>query len=131
MFYAPPTVDEVHEFMATINAGRKVAGLEPLTEVNFDDCVPSDGTACLSASMIVRAMGYFVGNAEFSPEGERAKAIAPKVFEAMGCSKSMSYKGDGWIIPDAIRVVTDPFDDIVAGVREAFVEAGYVKAEQK
>ena len=133
-----PTVSEVHAFVNTINDGRHALGLLPIgtlsmieefpddyAELRFDDCSPGAPDACLSATHLAHPAGYRVSSESFYPAIDYGSEQRSDAMSRVG--EQGSRESDQFIIPEAIRKVTDPFDYGLEGLREVFVEAGYVE----
>lgn len=123
-----PTVDECREFLALINKGREALGLERLEKIPvdvYDGCDPNNGDYCLSATTLFGKAGFFVAYETLDVKyGNRRPHRRPQenaLIEALDL-KWPSYS-DGYIIPAAIKRVTDPFDERLNGLRERLIEA--------
>lgn len=117
-----PTVEEAREFLRVINAGRVAIGAEPLAKLDFDGAEPNEGHACLSATNLFSLIGEHAGS-------QTVENLPPQLAQAIGAERyAGATAGDSeFVIPDEIRVVTDPFDMKVEGLRERLVEAGVVE----
>jgi hypothetical protein len=120
-----PTVEECREFLAAVNRGREALGLLALEHVDFDDAMPGDKAACLSARSVFRAAGCYVGSCEVTPMWR--ESAFEEALTAVGCVKLKNEKYESWWIPRSVKVVTNPFDHQTPGLRERMVEAGVVK----
>lgn len=130
-----PSVEEVLEFRDVINRGRVAMGLEPLEQFNYDACRPGSTTDCLSAAHLFQPAGYVVGSTTIYPEysGKPDNAHA-EIIDAIG-AEAFTDKSNQYVIPEAIRRVTDPFDasdeedtELWVALRRRMVEAGVVES---
>lgn len=143
-----PTIEQCHEFMVTINAGREAFGLEPLTTLEFDECEPNSSTNCLSARHMTTPIGVSLSDENTNAktwnsdldlrEVEANKRLAAAI-DTVLCARSPGGGGSTVLIPDSIKNVTDPFDGLWIGygytwkssddakaLRARLVEAGLV-----
>lgn len=117
-----PTIEQCKQFKRLVDKGRAATGQEPIEFLEFDKCKPDCSDNCLSANNLFHDAGYSVGNTEFSSGNtNEGHDELPKALEAEGGLYFCDY-----IIPEAIKVVTDPFDKNEPGLRERLVEAGVV-----
>src|SRR4051812_37046043 len=106
-----PSIEECHEFLATINRGRKAIGLEPIETLDFDECEPDDPKRCLSARHLFALGGAIAWAADIEAYGQPQSLV-----------EEFGGEGRRVEIPEAILKVTDPFDDEMPGLRERLVE---------
>lgn len=120
-----PTVEEAREFLRLVNKGRTAIGLEPLAKLDYDRAQPGVSTNCLSARNLFAPAGILVFHDVVDlPERENERTRAVSLLGAIG--SALLLDTDGATIPDAIRRVTDPFDDRAPGLRDRLVAAGVV-----
>lgn len=117
-----PTIEQCHEFMAAINAGRQAFGLEPIDKLDFDACEPLNGRRCVSAHHLINLVTD-EGSTGFSTFNMDDEDQARTLANALGTETDYF---DEVLIPRSIKHVTDPFDYREYGLRERLVEAGLV-----
>lgn len=123
-----PTVAQAQEALALINTGREAIGLDPVARFDFDGSTPGSTSNCLSARHLFDLAGITVTGVALQPGARHDPAQTQALFNAIGARTSVyiGAVGRATRIPMAIRVLTDPFDDEVDGLRERLVEAGVV-----
>jgi hypothetical protein len=118
-----PTVEEAQRFLELVNVGRKAVGAEPLEKLNFDRAQPNIPTSCLSATNL-----FCIPEVQVEESDVYSLACVwsdetrtdPRIAEAL----HMDGGEEGYMIPDEIKAVTDPFDRRAPGLKARLVEAG-------
>lgn len=130
------TVQDVHVFVEAINSARQKAGMEVLTEIEFDESDPNNGLNCLSAHHLFDPLGAYVSSKY--AESNSAESVA-EIAQYLGLDEFDAWdaptgnaKTFGVPIPETILKVTDVFDsgrdnpNALLALRRLFVKAGYV-----
>lgn len=127
-----PTIEQAQEFLRVINVGREAIDLEPLEKLEFARCEPAAPFTCLSATNLFadadlftgefHAMSPLYGEATLSHNALAVARAYGKPIEQLG----YPHNRLGFEIPEAIRVVTDPFDTEVDGLEDRLREAGVI-----
>ncbi len=122
------TTQDLDNCVEEINAIRSRAGLEQLTEFEYDECKPNNGHDCFSARNVFAELGAYVSTERVESDDE---FVAKRLAEALDVNGfgAGAVKQYGVPIPPAILKVTDVFDNSFGHgeLRDLFVEAGYVR----